>query len=299
MQSNIKRNNIQLMEEPGPVVTNGMSQYDRSERNANAGIVVGITPADFPAGPLAGIEFQRQWEARAFAAGGSDYDAPAQRVGDFLAGRPSTALGSVVLSVHAGSEAGPTSRPASPTGRSPRSARRSRRSTRRSPASPCPTPCSPGSRPALRRQSRRRDDVSLQSVSTPGLYPAGEGAGYAGGILSAAIDGIHVAEAVALACLGKAASSPRLMAADASRRSASERLYSDTWRSATARRRGWTIRRVTGLFAAGRTGWPSKSPGRRPIGGGFSTPISACAAGRRARSATSSSHARSPCAPIW
>ena len=84
--------------EAGRVVTNGMSQYDRSERNANAGIVVGITPADFPAGPLGGIELQRLWEKRAFEAGGGNYDAPAQRLGDFLAGRPSTALGSVLPS---------------------------------------------------------------------------------------------------------------------------------------------------------------------------------------------------------
>ena len=84
--------------EPGRVVTNGMSQYSRNERNANSGIVVGITPADYPGHPLAGIAFQRHWEARAFEAGGGNYCAPAQRVGDFLANRPSTALGSVVPS---------------------------------------------------------------------------------------------------------------------------------------------------------------------------------------------------------
>ncbi|MHB1219451.1 MAG: NAD(P)/FAD-dependent oxidoreductase, partial [Alphaproteobacteria bacterium] len=88
--------------EPGGVVTNGMSQYSRNERNANAGIVVGITPADYPGGPLAGIEFQRHWEQRAFAAGGGTYAAPAQRVGDFLAGRPSTTLGAVVPSYRPG-----------------------------------------------------------------------------------------------------------------------------------------------------------------------------------------------------
>ncbi|MEK7738401.1 MAG: FAD-dependent oxidoreductase, partial [Pseudomonadota bacterium] len=81
--------------EPGGVVTNGMSQYSRNERNANSAMVVDLTPADFPGGPLAGIDFQRHWEARAFAAGGGAYAAPAQRVGDFLAGRPSTASGSV------------------------------------------------------------------------------------------------------------------------------------------------------------------------------------------------------------
>ncbi len=84
--------------EPGCVVTNGMSQYSRNERNANAGIVVGITPDDYPGDALAGIEFQRHWETLAFEAGGGNYCAPAQRVGDFIAGRASTALGSVMPS---------------------------------------------------------------------------------------------------------------------------------------------------------------------------------------------------------
>ena len=88
--------------EPGRVVTNGMSQYSRRERNANAGIVVGITPADYPGGALAGIDFQRHWEERAFVAGGSSYFAPGQRVGDFLAGRASTNLGSIVPSYKPG-----------------------------------------------------------------------------------------------------------------------------------------------------------------------------------------------------
>jgi uncharacterized FAD-dependent dehydrogenase len=192
--------------EPGRVVTNGMSQYDRSERNANAGIVVGITPADFPAGPLAGIEFQRLWEQRAFEAGGSDYDAPAQRVGDFLAGRPSTALGSVLPSYT------PGVKPADLSTCLPDWAIAAIRE-----AIPAFDKKIPGFAMAdalltgveTRTSSPiciRRDDATLQSVSTPGLFPAGEGAGYAGGILSAAIDGIHVAEAVALASLGKAAS---------------------------------------------------------------------------------------------
>src|SRR2546425_976805 len=84
--------------EPGRVVTNGMSQYSRNERNANSGIVVGITPADYPGHPLAGIAFQRQWESRAFELGGRNYHAPGQLVGDFIACRPSTALGSVIPS---------------------------------------------------------------------------------------------------------------------------------------------------------------------------------------------------------
>src|SRR5690606_38026568 len=84
--------------EPGRVVTNGMSQYSRQERNANSGMVVGITPEDFGGSaenPLAGVVFQRRWEARAFELGGGTYEAPGQLVGDFLAGRPSVALGSV------------------------------------------------------------------------------------------------------------------------------------------------------------------------------------------------------------
>jgi hypothetical protein len=88
--------------ELGHVVTNGMSQYSRNERNANAGIVVGITPADYPGHPLAGIAFQRHWEECAFEAGGKTYAAPAQRVGDFLAGRPSMALGEVIPSYRPG-----------------------------------------------------------------------------------------------------------------------------------------------------------------------------------------------------
>ncbi|HQU01317.1 MAG TPA: hypothetical protein PLI12_02595, partial [Acetobacteraceae bacterium] len=88
--------------EPGHLVTNGMSQYSRNERNANAGIVVGISPADYPAHILAGIDFQRHWEQRAFIAGGSTYHAPGQTIGDFLANRPSTALGSVIPSYKPG-----------------------------------------------------------------------------------------------------------------------------------------------------------------------------------------------------
>jgi len=190
--------------EPGRVVTNGMSQYSRNERNANSGIVVGITPADYPGHPLAGIAFQRHWEERAFEAGGSNYCAPAQRVGDFLAGRPSTALGSVVPSYTPG--------------------------VRLTDLSTClPDYVIAAIRealPAFDKQIRgfAMDDAILtgvetrtsspirirrneeyQSLNTRGLFPAGEGAGYAGGIMSAAVDGIEVAEAVALSMLGSAA----------------------------------------------------------------------------------------------
>jgi uncharacterized FAD-dependent dehydrogenase len=188
--------------EPGRVVTNGMSQYSRAERNANAGIVVGITPRDFPGGPLAGIAFQRHWEERAYVAGGSSYKAPAQRVGDFLARRASSALGDVVPSYRPGVT--PTDlaeclpdfavaaiRDALPTfdrqirGFALADAVMTGVETRTS--SPIRIP---------------RDDT-LQSRNTRGLYPAGEGAGYAGGILSAGVDGIRVAEAVARSIVGR------------------------------------------------------------------------------------------------
>ncbi|WP_423371212.1 NAD(P)/FAD-dependent oxidoreductase [Burkholderia sp. LMG 32019] len=183
--------------EPGRVVTNGMSQYSRAERNANAGIVVGITPDDYPGGPLAGIAFQRKWEERAFELGGGDYRAPGQLVGDFIAGRPSTSLGSVEPSYKPG--VNPTDlstalpdyvieaiREALPeidkkiAGFAMHDAVLTGVETRTS--SPI--------------RIRRKDDY--QSMNVNGLYPAGEGAGYAGGIYSAAIDGIEVAQAVAL-----------------------------------------------------------------------------------------------------
>ncbi|MFO0323648.1 MAG: NAD(P)/FAD-dependent oxidoreductase, partial [Burkholderiales bacterium] len=189
--------------EPGRVVTNGMSQYSRNERNANAGIVVGISPRqDYPEHVLAGVDFQRRWEEAAFKAGGENYNAPAQLVGDFLACRPSTALASVVPSYKPGVTMTDLSK------------------------------CVPGfvieavreALPAFDKQIKgfamndavltgvetrtsapvritRRDD-HFQSLNTKGLYPAGEGCGYAGGIMSAGVDGIKVAEAVALSMLG-------------------------------------------------------------------------------------------------
>jgi uncharacterized FAD-dependent dehydrogenase len=187
--------------EPGRVVTNGMSQYSRNERNANSGIVVGITPADYPGHPLAGIDFQRQWESRAFELGGGNYDAPGQLVGDFIANRPSSEFGSVQPSYKPGVRLGSLNsalpdyaieaiREALPAfdkqikGFAMQDAVLTGVETRTS--SPV--------------RIKRRDD-SLQSLNTRGLYPAGEGAGYAGGIMSAAVDGIRVAEAVALSIL--------------------------------------------------------------------------------------------------
>ncbi|MDO9465831.1 MAG: NAD(P)/FAD-dependent oxidoreductase, partial [Thiobacillus sp.] len=192
--------------EPNCVVTNGMSQYSRNERNANAGIVVGITPEDYPGGPLAGIELQRKLEARAFELGGGNYDAPAQRVGDFLSGKPSTELGSVEPSYKPGvnltdlASALPdyaieAIREALPAfdqqikGFAMKDAVLTGVETRTS--SPI--------------RITRGDD--FQSLNVKGLYPAGEGAGYAGGILSAGVDGIKVAEAVARDMLGLEAAS--------------------------------------------------------------------------------------------
>jgi uncharacterized FAD-dependent dehydrogenase len=187
--------------EEGRVVTNGMSQYSRAEFNANSGLVVGIDPArDYPDGPLAGIAFQRHWESLAYEAGGGTYAAPGQKVGDFLAGRASTALGEVTPSYKPGVTMTDLSR------------------------------CLPDfvieafkeALPVFGRQIARYDHPDavmtgvetrtsspiritrgpdFQSLNTERLFPAGEGAGYAGGILSAAIDGIKVAEAVAKSIL--------------------------------------------------------------------------------------------------
>ena len=188
--------------EVGRVVTNGMSQYERSGKNANSGIVVGITPADYPDSPIAGIEFQRRLEARAFDLGGGTYHAPGQLVGDFLAAKPSTQLGAVKPSYKPGVCLGDLSsslpdyaiaaiREAIPAfdkqikGFAMHDAVLTGVETRTS--SPI---C-----------IKRGDDC--QSLNTQGLYPAGEGAGYAGGILSAGVDGIKVAEAVALSMMAK------------------------------------------------------------------------------------------------
>ncbi len=188
--------------EPNRVVTNGMSQYSRNERNANSGIVVGITPEeDFPGGPLAGVELQEKLESLAYTLGGSDYCAPGQLVGDFIRNKASSEFGEVEPSYKPGVLLGDL------------------------------TPSLPSyvieaireALPEFGKQIRgfdrddailtgietrtsspvriKRDNDSLQSLNTRGLYPAGEGAGYAGGILSAGVDGIKVAEAVAVAML--------------------------------------------------------------------------------------------------
>ncbi len=183
--------------EPERVVTNGMSQYSRNERNANAGIVVGISAADYPGDVLAGVEFQRRWESAAYVAGGGTYAAPGQLVGDFIAGRASKVFGEVLPSYKPSVKLGDLSsclpdyaiaaiREALPAfekqirGFARADAVLTGVETRTS--SPV-------------RITRGRDFCSL---NTRGLYPAGEGAGYAGGILSAGVDGIKVAETVGL-----------------------------------------------------------------------------------------------------
>ena len=188
--------------EIGQVVTNGMSQYSRDERNANSGIVVGITPEDYPGGPLAGVDFQRHWEKQAFLAGGENYNAPGQLIGDFLAGRPSTKFGNVIpsykpnvhltdLSKCLPDFAVEAMREAIPVfekqirGFSRVDGVMTGVETRTS--SPI-------------RIKRNVDDY--QSINTKGLYPTGEGAGYAGGILSSGVDGIRIAEAVAKSIFG-------------------------------------------------------------------------------------------------
>ena len=188
--------------EPGRVVTNGMSQYARTERNANAGIVVGITPADYPGDPLAGIAFQRQWEATAFRLGGGDYRAPVQRVEDFLRRRPSTGLGEVIPSYTPGVT--PTDLEPSLPDWAIAAIREAIPAFERSlrgfaMADAVLTGVETRTSSPIRLP---RHEETLQSVSTPGLFPAGEGAGFAGGILSSAIDGIRIAEAVALDILG-------------------------------------------------------------------------------------------------
>ncbi|MBW8745120.1 MAG: hypothetical protein JF628_12410 [Sphingomonas sp.] len=191
--------------EPGRVVTNGMSQYSRAEFNANSGLVVGIDPErDYPGDPLAGVSFQRKWESLAFEAGGGDYSAPGQRVGDFLAGRASDALGDVAPSYKPGVRltdlasclppfAVDAIREALPV------------FGRQIAGYDHPDAMLTGVETRTSSPVRITRGADFQSLNTRALFPAGEGAGYAGGILSAAIDGIKVAEAVAKSIIRGAA----------------------------------------------------------------------------------------------
>lgn len=188
--------------EPNKVVTNGMSQYSRNERNANAGIVVGISPEkDYPGGPLAGIALQESLEANAFILGGKDYCAPAQLVGDFLKARPSTKFGEVIPSYKPGVLLGdltvslPEYVIQAIQEALPEFGKQIRGFDR-------PDAVLTGIETRTSSPVRiTRDAETFQSLNVRGLYPAGEGAGYAGGILSAGVDGIKVAEALARAML--------------------------------------------------------------------------------------------------
>lgn len=183
--------------EPGGVVTNGMSSYARAESNANSGFMVDVSPEDYGGeGPLAGIAFQRKWEQRAFEVGGGGYRAPVQTIGDFLAGRATKCLAGV--------------KPSYQPGVTPADLREC--------LPPWVVATLKEAIPAIDRQLRgfahpegllagvetrsssplriTRHPDSLESISTPGLYPAGEGAGYAGGIISAAVDGMRIAERI-------------------------------------------------------------------------------------------------------
>jgi uncharacterized FAD-dependent dehydrogenase len=175
-----------------------MSQYSRAEFNANSGLVVDIAPdLDYPGGPLAGIAFQRHWESLAYVAGGSNYQAPGQKVGDLIAGRASTEFGVVTPSYKPGvkltdlRECLPdyvidAIREALPV------------FGRQIPGYDHPDVVMTGVETRTSSPVRITRGRDFQSLNTAGLYPAGEGAGYAGGILSAAVDGIKVAEALAL-----------------------------------------------------------------------------------------------------
>jgi uncharacterized FAD-dependent dehydrogenase len=185
--------------EEGHVVTNGMSQYSRNERNANAGIVVGITPeVDFPGHPLAGMELQRKWESQAYLLGGSTYKAPGQLIGDFLVNQASTQFGEVMPSYTPGvhltnlDTALPEYVISAIREAIPQFAKQIKGFDM---ADAILTGVETRTSSPIRI---KRNDDDMQSINTKGLYPTGEGAGYAGGILSAGVDGIRVAEAVAL-----------------------------------------------------------------------------------------------------
>jgi uncharacterized FAD-dependent dehydrogenase len=189
--------------EEGRVVTNGMSQYSRNERNANAGIVVGITPEqDYPEHPLAGMELQRKLESQAYVLGGSNYAAPGQLIGDFLVNKPSTQFGEVTPSytpsVHLTNldKVLPEFAITAIREAIPQFAKQIKGFDL---ADGILTGVETRTSSPIRI---KRDDENLQSINTKGLYPCGEGAGYAGGILSAGVDGIKVAEAVALSISG-------------------------------------------------------------------------------------------------
>jgi hypothetical protein len=193
------------------VVTNGMSQYSRNERNANAALVVGIAPADYrqaqgsgPVSPLDGIAFQRQWESRAYELGGGDYRAPGQLVGDFIKGQPSAVLGRVLPSYTPGvrlTDLGAAGRPALPACVLAAIREALPAFDRQIKGYAMPDAVLTGVETRTSSPLRITRGTDFQSVNVAGLYPAGEGAGYAGGIMSAGVDGIEVAEALGASVL--------------------------------------------------------------------------------------------------
>ena len=200
--------------EAGRVVTNGMSQYSRNERNANAGIVVGIDPQDYrqdglrdgsPVNPLDGVAFQRFWEARAYELGGGGYVAPGQRVGDFLKRQRSSAFGRVEPSYKPGvlpTDLGQPGRESLP-GYVLEAIREALPAFERQiPGFAMDDALLTGVETRTSSPLRMPRGADRQSLNVAGLYPAGEGAGYAGGIMSAGVDGIETAEAVARSMLG-------------------------------------------------------------------------------------------------
>jgi len=185
--------------EAGGVVTNGMSSYARAEANANSGFMIDVLPEDFCAtddAPLAGIDFQRKWEQRAFAIGGSNYKAPAQKLGDLMNGKASTNFGDCVPSY--GRSVIPADlRECLPKFVTDSLCKAVSGIDRKLRGFALPDAVVTGVETRSSSPVRiTRDRDSLQSVNTPGLYPAGEGAGYAGGIISAAIDGMRIAEQI-------------------------------------------------------------------------------------------------------
>jgi hypothetical protein len=201
--------------EAGRVVTNGMSQYSRNERNANAGIVVGLSPQDYrqdglkegPVNPLDGVAFQRQWESRAFELGGGGYLAPAQLVGDFIQRQRSSAVGNVEPSYKPGvhftdlAERGRSSLPGYALDAIREALPAFERQIR---GFAMPDAVLTGVETRTSSPLRITRGRDYQSLNVRGLYPAGEGAGYAGGIMSAGVDGIEAAEALG-ACMLAAA----------------------------------------------------------------------------------------------
>ncbi|WP_394126634.1 NAD(P)/FAD-dependent oxidoreductase [Vibrio hepatarius] len=185
--------------EEGRVVTNGMSQYSRSERNANSAIVVGIDPErDYPGDPLAGIRFQRELESGAYVLGGENYDAPAQKIGDFLKGRDPSEIGDVQPSFTPGIHLTDISKALPDFAiEAIREAIPAFDKKIKGFASDDGLLTGVETRTSSPVCIKRGKD--FQSVNLKGFFPAGEGAGYAGGILSAGIDGIKVAEALSKA----------------------------------------------------------------------------------------------------